>query len=154
MTEIIESLDCRDGITNLLKPGGKPVLKALQKLFNFVILEEKTPQVISGVVEVLFKNINALLKSYRPIPLLSHVYKLFSRVITNHLAGFDDFQPPEQSGFRKGFSTVDLIHTLQQVILNTEEPAPMLSVCGLGESLCSIESWAQGCTTAFRSAPD
>ena len=46
-----------DGITaELLKAGGKPVLKALQKLFNSVILEGKTPQAwCRGVVVLFFK---------------------------------------------------------------------------------------------------
>ncbi|CAH2108635.1 unnamed protein product [Euphydryas editha] len=84
-----------DGITaKLLKAAGKLILTALQTLFN----------------------------TYRPISLLSHVYKLFSRLSTNRLARrFDDFQSPEQAGFRKGYSTVDHIHALRQVIQKTEE---------------------------------
>ena len=96
---------------------------------------------------VLFfkKGDNALLKNYRPISLLSHVYKLFSRVITNRLARrFDDFQPPEQAGFRKGFSTVDHIHTLRQVIQKTEEyNLPLcLAFVDYEKAFDSIETWA------------
>ncbi|KAG6440869.1 hypothetical protein O3G_MSEX001433 [Manduca sexta] len=105
-----------DGITSeLLKAGGTPILKVLQTLFNSVLLEGSTPEAWSRSVVVLFfkKGDNTLLKNYRPISLLSHIYKLFSRVITNRLEHrFDDFQPPEQAGFRKGFSTIDHIHTL------------------------------------------
>ncbi|CAH2242802.1 jg25121 [Pararge aegeria aegeria] len=107
-----------DGITaELLKAGGKPILKVLQRLFDSVIHQGTTPEAWHRSVVVLFfkKGDNTLLKNYRPISLLSHVYKLFSRVITNRLARrFDDFQPPEQAGFRKGFSTIDHIHTLRQ----------------------------------------
>ena len=137
-----------DGITaELLKAGGKPVLKALQKLFNSVILEGKTPQAWCRGVVVLFfkKGDNARLKNYRPISLLSHVYKLFSRVITNRLARrFDDFQPPEQAGFRKGFSTVDHIHTLRQVIQKIEEyNLPLcLAFVDYEKAFDSIETWA------------
>ncbi|CAG9131323.1 unnamed protein product [Plutella xylostella] len=63
---------------------------------------------------VLQKGDQTLLKNYRPISLLSHVYKLFSRVITNGLAQkLDEFQHPEQAGFQKGFSTIDHIHTVR-----------------------------------------
>jgi exonuclease III len=137
-----------DGITaELLKAGGKPVLKALQKLFNSVILEGKTPKAWHRGVVVLFfkKGDKTLLKNYRPISLLSHVYKLFSRVITNRLARrFDDFQPPEQAGFRKGFSTIDHIHTLRQVIQKTEEyNRPLcLAFVDYEKAFDSIETWA------------
>jgi hypothetical protein len=78
-----------DGVTTeLLKAGGKPVLRELQKLFNAVLFEGRTPEAWNRSVVVLFfkKGDKSLLKNYRPISLLSHVYKLFSRVITNRLA--------------------------------------------------------------------
>lgn len=63
-----------------------------------------------------------MLKNYRPISLLSHVYKLFSRVITNRLARrFDEFQPPEQAGFRSGYGTIDHIHTIRQIVQKSQE---------------------------------
>ncbi|CAH2240333.1 jg25875 [Pararge aegeria aegeria] len=91
------------------------------------------------------KGDNTLLKNYRPISLLSHVYKLFSRVITNRLANrFNDFQPPEQAGFRKGFSTIDHIHTLRQVIQKTQEyNRPLcLAFVDYEKALGSVETWA------------
>ncbi len=135
-----------DGITaELLK--GTPVLKALQKLFYSVILEGKTPTAWHRSVVILFfkKGDKTLLKNYRPISLLSHVYKLFSRVITNRLARrLDDFQPPEQAGFRKGFSTIDHIHTLRQIIQKTEEyNQPLcLAFVDYEKAFDSIETWA------------
>ena len=137
-----------DGITTeLLRAGGKPVLLVLQKLFNSVILEGTTPEAWHRSVVVLFfkKGDNTLLKNYRPISLLSHVYKLFSRVITNRLERrFDDFQPPEQAGFRKGFSTIDHIHTLRQIIQKTEEyNRPLcLAFVDYEKAFDSIETWA------------
>jgi hypothetical protein len=137
-----------DGITTeLLRAGGTPVLKVLQKLFNSVILEGRTPKTWNRSDVVLFfkKGDKTLLKNYRPISLLSHIYKLFSRVITNRLARrFDDFQPPEQAGFRKGFSTIDHIHTLRQVIQKTEEyNLPLcLAFVDYEKAFDSIETWA------------
>ncbi|XP_063547113.1 uncharacterized protein LOC134754708, partial [Cydia strobilella] len=89
----------------------------------------------------------------------SHVYKLFSRVITNRLARrFDDFQPPEQAGFRKGYSTVDHIHALRQVIQKTEEyNLPLwLAFVDYEKAFDSIETWAvlqylQRCQIDYRS---
>ncbi|KAE9413922.1 hypothetical protein Angca_009152, partial [Angiostrongylus cantonensis] len=55
--------------------------------------------------------------NYRPICLLSVVYKLFTRVILNRIdTTLDECQPCEQAGFRKGFSTMDHIHTMSRVI--------------------------------------
>ena len=137
-----------DGITSeLLKAGGTPLLKVLQKLFNTVLLEGITPEAWNRSVVVLFfkKGDNTLLKNYRPISLLSHVYKLFSRVITNRLERrLDDFQPSEQASFRKGYSTIDHIHTLRQVIQKTEEyNLPLcLAFVDYEKAFDSVETWA------------
>ncbi|KAJ0181100.1 hypothetical protein K1T71_003185 [Dendrolimus kikuchii] len=137
-----------DGITTeLLKAGGMPILKALAELFNYVIHRSTVPKAWSKSVVVLFfkKGDNTLLKNYRPISLLSQVYKLFSRVVTNRLARrLDEFQPPEQAGFRQGYSTVDHIHTVRQIIQNTEgynQPLCMAFV-DYEKAFDSIETWA------------
>ena len=48
------------------------------------------------------------IKNYRPISLLSHMYKMFTRIIQKRMERFlDENQPREQVGFKKGYSTVD-----------------------------------------------
>ncbi|KAA5564340.1 reverse transcriptase family protein, partial [Pseudomonas aeruginosa] len=137
-----------DGITTeLLTAGGTPVLKVLQKLFNSSLLDGKPPQAWNRGVVILFfkKGDKTLLKNYRPIALLSHVYKLFSRVITKRLERrFDDFQPTEQAGFRKGYSTIDHIHTLRQIVQKTEEyNRPLcLAFVDYEKAFDSVETWA------------
>ncbi|KAK6736766.1 hypothetical protein RB195_019455 [Necator americanus] len=55
--------------------------------------------------------------NYRPICLLSVIYKLFTSVILIRIEKvFDEGKPCEQAGFRKGFSTIDHIHTVSKLI--------------------------------------
>ncbi|CAH2244449.1 jg1513 [Pararge aegeria aegeria] len=95
----------------------KKLPRIIQRLFNSIIHQGKTPEAwYTSVVVLLFqKGDNNMLKNSRPISLLSHVYQLFLRVIPNHPVNrFDNFQPPEQASFRKGFSIIDYLHTLRQ----------------------------------------
>ncbi|CAH2241460.1 jg15657 [Pararge aegeria aegeria] len=90
-----------DGITaELLRAGVNPILNKLKHMFNTIIKTGITPNAWSRDVTALFfkKEEQSLLKNYRPTSLLSHVYKLFSRVITNRFArSLDEFQPTEQA---------------------------------------------------------
>lgn len=55
--------------------------------------------------------------NYRPISLISNAYKVFAKVILNRISNsLDENQPVEQAGFRKEFSTIDHIHTIEQLI--------------------------------------
>lgn len=118
------------------------ILEELKRLFNSII----AAGAIRGIVALFFKKGDkTLLKNYRPITLLSHVYKLFSKVLTNRLASrFDAFQPPEQAGFRKGYSTIDHIHTVRQVIQKSEEyNQPLcLAFVDYEKAFETIETWA------------
>ena len=96
-----------DRITSeMLKMGGKIVEQATQILLNKCLKEEDNW--INAEVIILFKKGDiSNIENYRPISLLSQVYKLFTGIIANRLTNkLDSYQPVEQTGFRKGYSTV------------------------------------------------
>ena len=56
------------------------------------------------------------IKNYRPICLLSNMYKLFTQIITTRLEKkLDENQPGEQAGFRSKYSTTDHINAINKL---------------------------------------
>ena len=61
-------------------------------------------------------------KNYRPINLLSHSYKIFTRLLQTRIERtLDENQPREQAGFLKGCSTTDRLQVLNQIIEKSNE---------------------------------
>jgi hypothetical protein len=91
------------------------------------------------------KGDKTLLSNYRPISLLNTMYKVFTKVITLRLANrLDCAQPREQAGFRRGFSTIDHIHTVRQVLEKCNEYNQPLVVAFIDyeKAFDTIEHWA------------
>ena len=62
------------------------------------------------------------INNYRPISLLSHTGKLFSKIFLSRMEATLDYnQAREQAGFRKGYSTTDHLQVLIQIIEITNE---------------------------------
>ena len=62
------------------------------------------------------------LENYRPISLLSALYKLFMKIIAKRLTKkLDFYQPVEQAGFRSGFSTNDRLQVITSLIKKCNE---------------------------------
>ena len=111
-------------LVDVLKDGGDIVLDQLAKLFTLCIEKTQIPDSWNNALMILIHKKGDIkdVKNYRPISLLSNTYKLFTKVLTNRITRILDFnQPREQAGFRSGFSTMDHLHTLNQLIEKTCE---------------------------------
>ena len=90
-------------------------------LFNVIL---STGEVVSSwkssIIKVLYKGKGEVgdVKSYRGIALLSHVFKLLTKMLANRIMSFVELNglPDEQYGFRKGRSTCDAIRILRDAV--------------------------------------
>ncbi|KAK6732754.1 hypothetical protein RB195_016862 [Necator americanus] len=135
-----------------------PVLiNTLARLFTRYLSECKVPKQwkTSKTVLLYKKGDPHDIGNYRPICLLSVIYKLFTRVILNRIERvLDEGQPCEQAGFRKGFSTIDHIHTVSKLIeVSREYKMPLcLTFIDLKKVFDSVETEAldnQGVPTQY-----
>ncbi|KAK6727922.1 hypothetical protein RB195_005532 [Necator americanus] len=135
-----------------------PVLiNTLARLFTHYLSECKVPKQWKSSKTVLLyrKGDPHDIGNYRPICLLSVIYKLFTRVILNRTEKvLDEGQSCEQAGFRKGFSTIDYIHTVSKLIeASREYKMPLcLTFIELKKTFDSVETEAldnQGVPTQY-----
>ncbi len=62
------------------------------------------------------------MENYGPISLTSNMGKIFTTVLKNRIyTQLDENQAKEQAGFRRGYSTVDNIFVINQVIEKARE---------------------------------
>lgn len=111
-------------VVEAIRLGGKEILKAVTKLFNKCLEEGTTPQMWNNAIIVIMhkKGSIANLQNYRPISLLTHLYKLFTKIITARLTNkFDLYQPREQAGFRAGYGTNDHLQVMKSLIEKSVE---------------------------------
>jgi endonuclease/exonuclease/phosphatase family metal-dependent hydrolase len=114
-----------DGVvTEILQQGGSVLWKKLAALFSKCLTTKTVPEEWNnGFIILLHKKGDIKdINNYRPISLLSHTGKLFSKIVLRRIeATLDISQPREQAGFRKGYSTTDHLQVITQVIEKTNE---------------------------------
>uniref|UniRef100_W6NH91 RNA-directed DNA polymerase (Reverse transcriptase) domain containing protein n=1 Tax=Haemonchus contortus TaxID=6289 RepID=W6NH91_HAECO len=123
------------------------IVRTLARLFTRYLSECKVPTSwkTSKTVLLYKKGDPDDTGSYRPICLLSVIYELFTRVILNRIGRIlDEAQPCEQAEFRRGFSTIDHIHTLTRLIeVSREYKMPLcLTFIDLNKAFDTVETEA------------
>ena len=101
-----------------LKTGGASLDQQLASLYTKCLKENKVPKSWKSSKMVLIhkKGDNKDLKNYRPISLRSNIYKVFTKILTLRLTRvLVENQSIEQAGFRSGYSTIDHLHTVNQL---------------------------------------
>lgn len=114
-----------DGINNeFLLQNIDLVAPTLTYMYNEVLISEIIPdQWTTSTIVLLHKkgdkdNIN----NYRPISLMSNIYKIFAKIILKRITkSLEENQPREQAGFRSGYSTLDHIHVVKQLFEKSRE---------------------------------
>lgn len=114
-----------DDITNDVLILGKNCLaKPLMQLFNRMLQEGFIPQQwYTSKIILLYKKGDAKdIENYRPITLSSSLYKVFATIIKNRLLPvIYENHPYEQAGFRPQFSTIEHLHTINQILEKSNE---------------------------------
>ena len=101
-----------------LTAGYEPIAKPLAKLYTKCITGRRIPKTWKEAnMAIFFKEGNRKdIKNYRPICLISSMYKLFTKIKTTRLENkLDANQARELSGFRSKYSTTDHIHSISQL---------------------------------------
>lgn len=103
----------------ILISGKAALLQPLTDVFNKILMEKQIPeQWTDAHITLIYKKGDPNdIGNYRPISLMSNIYKIFANIIRTRITpDIDKNQPPEQAGFMKSFSTIDHIHSISQLI--------------------------------------
>ncbi|KAK6764516.1 hypothetical protein RB195_024729 [Necator americanus] len=104
---------------DFLRAGGHPLHVILAVQMTFYLQKERIPDQweTSRTVLIHKKGDREDLRNYRPIRLLSVLYKVFTKIILTRISRtLDEAQPQEQAGFRQEFGCLDHIQTVSRVI--------------------------------------
>nr|CDJ91205.1 RNA-directed DNA polymerase (reverse transcriptase) domain containing protein [Haemonchus contortus] len=109
---------------DLLRSGSTTLHTLFAEQFNHYLRLKKILQQWkeSKTILLLKEGQREDISNYRPISLLSVVYKSFTKVLPNRVERIlDEYQKVEQTGFRKNSSCMDNIHAVSQLIESSRE---------------------------------
>ena len=100
-----------------LKAGGDITVKILTKLFNLILETGNIPdQLKQACIVVIYKKGDKMnCNNYRPISLLSNIYKLFISIIADIIKN-DLCLPQSQAAYQPGRNTIEQILCIEQLI--------------------------------------
>ena len=102
-----------------IKAGGEPLMKAFLHLFHQILVTGNIPSKFpEALIVVLYKKKSRLeCGNYRPISLLSHIYKVFISIIASRVKNdlYASF-PNSQAAYQSGRGTIEQIIALEQII--------------------------------------
>ena len=137
-----------DGVPiEAIKLGGDTLVSAITALFNKCIESEKIPKAWENAVITLLHKTGDItkLENYRPISLLSTLYKIFMKIIAKrNTKKLDFYQPVEQAGFRSGFSTNDHLQVMRTLIEKCKEYKIGIALIFIDfeKAFDSVETWS------------
>ncbi|XP_018359895.1 PREDICTED: uncharacterized protein LOC108759103 [Trachymyrmex cornetzi] len=119
-------------VIEAIKIGGEIIMKKIETLFNLCLQDATIYYRWNNAVMILLhkKSDKTNLENYRPISLLDHLYKLFTRIITTRMENkLDLYQPREQAEFCSNFRTNDHLQSLKVLIeKSVEYNRPLVSL--------------------------
>ena len=110
--------------TDLLKLCDGKMMNKIQNILNEILRSEYIPNewIESTLILIHKKGDRANISNYRPISKTSHFYKFFVKIILNRISiELDKHQSTNQAAFRSGFSTIDHIFTIEQLLEKCNE---------------------------------
>ena len=114
-----------DGVQPLAAKLAAPYLTPpLCALFNEMIAADDIPPVLASSRTILLHKAGDTtdIGNYRPISLLSVLYKTLTKIITWRIETTVAARlPPTQAGFRKGYSTLDHLHAVNMAVEKSRE---------------------------------
>lgn len=117
-----------------LKWGAANLASEITMLFNTIIAKGQLPtEMLTSTTKLLYKKGNEHnIANYRPITLLSCIFKVLSKCLLNRMRfKVEQSISHEQLGFRQSYGTRDNLHIVRQIIEKSEEYRMPLFLCFL-----------------------